>query len=362
MDYEVEKRLEAFISGKFREPAFIEELCAVCASTPDFTWDVLAITDQYYRRGKISADLSRTIRHAIERPALAREVAGFAATTPMAQVAPIVPVAPAPVAQAALVAAPDELHALRDGLHASRQKLLRYRTRLTKLAAFAHKHRHALAEARREFESSRVHALAAFVPGPHTAMDLAPPDRGAMSGVGTDRDRAPRASRWVRQSQLVAAITMFLTVTASSALRETPIAGVAPIMAISAKAAIALASATPALPVVQQLSLDSERYVIRPGGRQALIRVQRTGGVTGKVSFTWWTSPSGAKSGADYQGRRPAVEQLPEGVDALTLSVPILANPLRSHTELFYVAIGHPGGGAVIGAIRASVIIIMPKS
>jgi hypothetical protein len=93
-----------------------------------------------------------------------------------------------------------------------------------------------------------------------------------------------------------------------------------------------------------------------------LIRVQRTGGSTGKVSFTWWTRPSGAKSGADYRGRLPALEQLPEGVDALTLSVPIIANPLRAHTELFYVAIGHPGGGAVIGAIRTSVVIIMSGS
>jgi hypothetical protein len=128
---------------------------------------------------------------------------------------------------------------------------------------------------------------------------------------------------------------------------------VAPPTATPAKVASAL---------VQHLSLDSERYVIWPGDRQALIRVRRTGGSTGKVSFTWWTRPSGAKSGADYRGRLPTLEQLPEGADALTLSVPIIANPLRAHTEVFYVAIGHPGGGAVIGAIRTSVVIIMPGS
>jgi hypothetical protein len=356
MDYELDKRLDAFVRGESCETALIEELCAACASTPDLTWDVLAITDQYHRRGRISADLSRTIRYAIERPAVAREVAGFADATPAA---PIVAVGPA--AQVALVAALDVLQALRSELHASRQKLLRYRTRLTKLAAFGHRHRNALAEVRRELESSRVHALVPFVPGPNTTLDLAPSDRGAVSVVDYDREGRRPASRWVPQSQLAAAIAMFLTVTASSALREAPITRVAPITATPEKAVAALVAA-PTLPEVQQLSLDSERYVIRPGVRQALIRVQRTGGSTGKVSFTWWTSPSGAKSGADYRGRTPAVERLPEGVDALTLSVPIIANPLRAHTELFYVAIGHPGGGAVIGAIRTSVVIIMPRS
>ncbi|MFI4888907.1 MAG: hypothetical protein ACHQIL_00085 [Steroidobacterales bacterium] len=361
MDYELKQRLDAFVRGESGETAFIEELCAVCAATPGFTWDVLAVTDQYHRRGKISADLSRTIRYAIARPAVARQVTGCAEPAPMASIAPIAPMAPtAPMAPVAPVAAPDELQALRCELHASLRKLSRYRTRLAKLAAFGHRHRHALAEVRRELESSRVHALAPFVPGPRAALDLAALDRDAVS-VGADRDGTRPTSRWVWPSQLAAALALFLTVTASSALRQAPIARVAPTMAAPVKAASALGAA-PARPAVQHLSLDSERYVIRPGDRLALIRVQRTGGSTGKVSFTWWTRPSGAKSGADYRGQLPSAEQLPEGVDAVTLSVPIIANPLRAHTELFYVAIGHPDGGAVIGAIRTSVVIIMPSS
>lgn len=229
---------------------------------------------------------------------------------------------------------------------------MRYRTRIAKVVAFGRRHRDALAQMGRELESSRVHSLVPFVTGPHIAADLAPSGRGAVPDC-TERDGPRPRSMWVRPSQLVAAIAVFLAVTASSALREAPIARVAPPTATPAKVASAL---------VQHLSLDSERYVIWPGDRQALIRVRRTGGSTGKVSFTWWTRPSGAKSGADYRGRLPTLEQLPEGADALTLSVPIIANPLRAHTEVFYVAIGHPGGGAVIGAIRTSVVIIMPGS
>jgi hypothetical protein len=48
-----------------------------------------------------------------------------------------------------------------------------------------------------------------------------------------------------------------------------------------------------------------------------------------------------------------------DGVDTLQLSVPILANPSRQHTELFYVAIGKPGGGASLGPIRRAAVFIM---
>jgi hypothetical protein len=99
MDYELEQRLDAFVRGESVETAFIEEFCAVCATTPDFTWDALATTDQYYRRGKISAELNRRIRYAIVRPALTRRVAVRADATPIAPVAQLV--------------APEELQALR---------------------------------------------------------------------------------------------------------------------------------------------------------------------------------------------------------------------------------------------------------
>lgn len=353
MNFELEQRLDSFVRGESVESAFIEELCAVCATTPDLTWDVLATTDQYYRRGKISAELNRRISYAIVRPALTRQVAAGADAISIAPIAPVAAVAPkAPIAPAAQMVAPEELQALRYDLQALHRRLVRYRTHIAKVIAFGRRHRDALAELGRELKSSRVHSLVPFVPAPSIAADLAPSGRGPV-WYCTKRDQSRRRSTWVRRSQLVAAIAFFLSVTASSALREAPIVRVAPPAPTPAKVASTL---------VQHLSLGSERYVVRPGERQALIRVRRTGGLTGTVSFTWWTRPSGAKSGADYRGRLPTLEQLPEGEDAMTLSVPIIANPQRTHTELFYVAIGHPRGGAVIDAIRTSTVIIMPVS
>jgi hypothetical protein len=259
------------------------------------------------------------------------------------------------------VAAPDELQALRCELNASHRTLRRYRTRLAKVVAFGRKQRNALAEARRELKSSRAHSLITYVPEPHPALDIATAPCGAMSN-DSGREGPRPESTWARPSQLAAAIVLFLSVTASPALREASITSAAPPAEAAPKEASAV-SVAPALHEVQQVSLDNARYVIRPGDRQALIRVRRTGGFTGKVSFTWWTRPAGAISGVDYWGRLPAVVQFPEGADAMTLSVPIIANSRRrAHSELFYVTIGHPGGGAVIGAISTSTVIIMPKS
>jgi len=66
-------------------------------------------------------------------------------------------------------------------------------------------------------------------------------------------------------------------------------------------------------------------------------------------------------SGATPVSGKPKIAHMLEGVDSLQLSVPILANPLRKHTEIFYVVIARPEGGASLGSIRrASVFIMRP--
>ena len=72
----------------------------------------------------------------------------------------------------------------------------------------------------------------------------------------------------------------------------------------------------------------------------------------------------GSIGGDTWQGlrfRKAEIAHMLEGVDSLQLSVPILANPLRKHTELFYVVIAKPEGGASLRSIRrASVFIMRP--
>jgi len=265
------------------------------------------------------------------------------------------PVAPVPPAQLELQEA---MQALRSELDASRRTVLRYRARLAKLGAFARNQRSAVASLRRQLEVSPIASPAPASVGLYAALDLAPYEP-APAGVVVE---APRAHKpWISASQAAATIALLLTVTSSPALREPPApAAVMPAAAVAA-AADSASPAVPAAPARQYLNLGRELYVVAPAERRAVLRVQRTGGSTGAVSFRWWTRPSGAKPGIDYRGRLPTVAVLPEGVDAMTISIPIFTNPFRAHTELFYVEIGRPSGGAAIGAIGRSAVILIPS-
>ena len=70
MTYNLQQRLDAFVSGECNPNAFVQELFVLCDTMPDAAWDVLSLIDQYYRRGNLSADLFRTLKYRIERHVL----------------------------------------------------------------------------------------------------------------------------------------------------------------------------------------------------------------------------------------------------------------------------------------------------
>jgi len=142
-------------------------------------------------------------------------------------------------------------------------------------------------------------------------------------------------------------------VTASSALRS---------LSMATRSVAVVATAPPPPLPAPSISLSSDRYLVYPGGASAVIQVERTGDPSADISFVWWTRESGAKSGKDYRGSRPRTEHLPAGVNSVQWSIPIFPNAARRHTELFYVAIGSPGGGAAVGAAtRATVFVMGPN-
>jgi hypothetical protein len=326
MDYALKQRVDAFVRGEAGEQEIIAELCGACAQTPDLVWEVMALADQYHRRGKISAEFGRAIRDAIVRPALARQ-SGGSAFVPVTPLQPVVPTATA--------AETVELRA----------------------------------------------------PAPPPPVDGVP-SVVAERSFGADAEGARRGAKWLRPTELAATLAALVIVIAYLALRDPPIAELAvpaatpvaePAPSPEAEPAAtpkvepaasprvapdveaAAVSDAPAVAEAQQLSLDREQYIVRPGEHEVLIRVLRTGGSTGQIGFTWWTRPSGARPGADYRARSPTVAELPPDAEAATFSIPIIANPKRTHTEIFYVAIGKPSGGAALGAVRSSVVIIMPN-
>jgi hypothetical protein len=250
-----------------------------------------------------------------------------------------------------------DVRALRIELLNARGTVQRYRKRLAILADFGHRTRSALANTQRELSVSRSQA-----------MDYCERLRSAewrrlvreqinveSTGTSATRDRM-RIWRPVRSSRAVFVFAaVLLGVGASPGLQDSPRHWDARNMALPTAAAVVI----PQVSGPGQLSLSTDKYVVFPGHASAEIEVHRTGGSSGDVSFVWWTQGSGATPGQDYVSGTPKIAHLLDGADTVHLSVPILANPSRKHTELFYVAIGKPGGGASLGSIRRAAVFIM---
>jgi hypothetical protein len=363
MSYNLQQRLDALVSGECSRDDFVQEVSALCDATPDSAWDVLSLIDQYYRRGKLSADLFRTVRYRIERHALGvrdsdtiRELSD-APTAPEAAVGAARGVAVAMQERAAI---PTELasdvRALRIELLNARGTVQRYRRRLAILADFAHRTRSALANTQRELGISRSQAMdyCDRLRSSEWRRAVREQINGEFTGTPARRDRM-RIWRPVRSSQAVALAAVLLGVGASPALQDLPRHWDAGNRALPTAAAVVI----PQISDPGQISLSTNKYVVFPGYASAEIHVHRTGGASGDVSFVWWTQGSGARPGRDYVSGTPQIAHMLDGVDTLHLSVPILANSSRKHTELFYVVIGKPGGGASLGSIRRAAVFIM---
>jgi hypothetical protein len=363
MSYELQQRLDAFVSGECSPNAFVQELSALCEATPDSAWDVLSLIDQYYRRGKLSADLFRTVRYRIERHVLGvrdSDTIGELSDAPVATEAAVGAVRGVAVAVPARSATPKKptsnVRALRIELLNARGTVQRYRRRLAILADFGRRTRSALANTQRELSVSRTQAVdyCERLRSSEWHRSVREQISGEITCTPASRDRM-RIKRPVRSPQAVALAAVLLGVGASPALQDSPRHWDAGNRAVPTAAAVVI----PQISDPGQISLSTDQYVVFPGHANAEIHVHRTGGASGDVSFVWWTQGSGARPGWDYVSGTPKSAHMLDGVDTLQLSVPILANPSRQHTELFYVVIGRPGGGASLGSIRRAAVIIM---
>lgn len=364
MSYNLQQRLDAFVTGECSPDAFVQELSVLCDATPDSAWDVLSLIDQYYRRGKLSADLFRTVRYRIERHALGvrdsdpiRELSD----APMATEAAVGAVRGVAVAiQERAAATPKKLasdvRALRIELLNARGTVQRYRRRLAILADFGHRTRSALANTQRELSVSRSQAMdyCERLRSSEWRRAVREQLNGEFTGTSATRDRM-RIWWLVRSPHAVVLAAVLLGVGASPALQDLPRHWDAGNRALPTAAALVI----PEISAPGQISLSTDKYVVFPGHASAEIHVHRTGGASGDVSFVWWTQGSGASSGRDYVSGTAKTAHMLDGIDTLHLSVPILANPSRKHTELFYVVIGKPGGGASLGSIRRAAVFIM---
>lgn len=73
MSERLAQQFEDFARGAISADAFEQALLTLCKTTPDSTWNVLALLDQFHRRRKVSAQLYQSLRHRIQRHALGIE-------------------------------------------------------------------------------------------------------------------------------------------------------------------------------------------------------------------------------------------------------------------------------------------------
>jgi hypothetical protein len=305
VSYDLQQKFDAFVRGSSQADAFEYELLVLCKAAPQRSWEALALLDQHYRRGKISLDLCRTLRHKIERQVLGLPVAveppGAQLAAPRAE-----PLVEPPVAQ---LAAPP--------------------------------------------------VAPPIAPPPEPSVRSAMPDAHVPQ---TTPAANTAAGHYWRRSYLTypafALTAVVFGVAAPPAMQDAPESQLD-------TSRLAVTQASPPAPPPDHnadppsLSLASDRYVIRPNQHVAEISVERTR-ATGEVSFSWWTKTAGAKPDEDYIAGSPRRVQMTDGVASVKLYVPIIANPARHHIETFDIVIGKPGGGAGLGPIDRATVFILP--
>jgi Protein kinase domain len=104
-DHSIRARLDATLGNGNNAEQLMLEIVAICGSDANNAWAVLALVDQYYRRGRISDDVYRGVKFQIQRMALGHPVATTPAPTARAEVPKPKPVA-APAATTAAVPPP----------------------------------------------------------------------------------------------------------------------------------------------------------------------------------------------------------------------------------------------------------------
>jgi hypothetical protein len=367
MAYNVQQRLDAFVSGECGAAAFLHELFVLCDATPDSAWEILSLVDQYYRRGKLSVDQFQTLRCRIERHVLGvrdSDITPELSDAHKATEATVASVRGGALATAERAATAQELasdvRASRvEPLHA-RATMQRYRKRITIVPDLRHHTRSAFAYTQRDL--GVLHRQAArYFKRPRYGERRHPLSRRfnrEPTGVVVTPDRL--CARWL------VVVAFLVSAGASPVLHDLTSHRGSGKMALPTPVTTTTSTAAAAVVIPQiaspgQISLSTDRYIVSPGHVSAVIYVQRIGGASGDVSFVWWTQGSGAKPGQDYVSRAPRVAHMLDGVDTLQLAVPILVNPTRKHTELFYVVIGKPGGGASLGSASRAAVFIMRR-
>jgi hypothetical protein len=105
------------------------------------------------------------------------------------------------------------------------------------------------------------------------------------------------------------------------------------------------------------LEFTADTFSVSESSSMARLNVRRRGGAAGKISFAWRTTDDSAIAGEDYASETGR-ELMAAGQTTATLLIPIVADSIAEHTELFDVVIEDPSGARLGPVTRVSVIIV----
>jgi len=299
MEHQLAPIFASLVSGASSPSAFERELLMLCKAEPESAWEALALLDQHHRRGRVSAELCRSVRHKLERQALGIEE-----------------------------------YRLED--------------------ARAECPEHTPPAATTAHCTPRSHSAGA-ANGTAIAVCKASENRADQTVSGPAPPTRTTRPAWLRTAPHIVLAALVLSVAATPVMHDPP-------KAAEALGPVPSAPAPPTeqIPPTELVSLTSDHYIVAAHARVAEISVQRSHEAAGDARFVWWTRGSGARPDEDYVGDSPKVAQLADGEASMKLYVPILANPSRHHIRMFYVLLGKAGGGAAPGPIRRAAVFIMP--
>lgn len=98
--------------------------------------------------------------------------------------------------------------------------------------------------------------------------------------------------------------------------------------------------------LLNPIVVSARNYRIHSGENFAEIRVHRTSQSQRDAAFVWWTEAASAKPGIDYVHQAKVTQMIPRGKDTASFFIKLVPSASRNQREVFYVAIGDPGGGA----------------
>jgi Protein kinase domain/Calx-beta domain len=142
---------------------------------------------------------------------------------------------------------------------------------------------------------------------------------------------------------------------------EEPAAADVPAASAANKRRDAGAPITRAVDRTERIAIAAASYRIRPGEKFVEIQVHRSSASRRAVSFDWWTEPGTALSGADYVAQARTTKSFLPGARTVTLFVKVYANTSGRASDTFYVVIGNPSDGSVLGALTKASVSISSK-